>query len=454
MGDLTTLQWRGFWSALLSSPFIVTTFMDGFINDAFVPDKWRWGLGMFAIMVPVLLIPAIATLYTMQAKAKKLGMVSAGGSKFARTGQLEGARTGLTYLQLAWQGVIDIDLAGLLLLGFAFALILLPLNLYSMADGGWSNASMIAMTVVGFMLLVLFGCFEAFVAPKPCLTRAIVHNRAFLAAVGVDITLQMSSGIHGIYFASYTYVIKEWSNYNWTLFNGMLTLVLCIMSPLTGLIQAKTHRFKTLMIVGATLKLVGYAIQMDGIRSTRSIATQVISQFLSGCSSLTVVGARVGSQASVPHDDLAAIIAQLSLWSTLASSVGYSIAGAIRSERMLPNMRQAMPNTSESTLEELFASIADARSYPWGSAIRNRAIDAYTKTAGIIFIVSIVIAVLTILFSFLMPSKYLFTCCHSRLAMPLLMTLRRLLSREAAERGDEYWTRWRRCRACWSAWRA
>ena len=407
VGDLTTLQWRGFWGALLSSPFIVTTFVNGFISDAFIPDKWRWGLGMFAIMVPVLLLPAIATLYAMQAKAKGMGMVSAGGSKMARTGQVDAGTTKGpgSYLKFAWQGVIDIDLAGLILLGFAFALILLPLNLYSTAAGGWSNASMIAMIVTGFVLLLAFAAFEAFLAPRPCVTRAIVRNRAFLAAVGVDITLQMGSGVHSIYFASYTYVIKEWSNYNWTLFNGTVTLVLCLMGPITGLILAKTHRFKTLMVVGACLKLIGYSIQMDGQRSTRSTPALVMSQLLSGMSSFTVVGARVGSQASVPHEDLAAIIAQLSLWSTLASSVGYSIAGAIWNERMLPNMRRALPGTPESTLQELFASIADARSYAWGSEIRDGAIDAYTRTNGVIFIVAIAISAVTVLFCLVMPSK-------------------------------------------------
>ncbi|KAI6913887.1 hypothetical protein KC334_g1102, partial [Hortaea werneckii] len=74
VGDLTPLQWRGFWGGMLSTPFLVTTFINGFISDSFVPDNWRWGLGMFAIMIPVLLIPAIWTLYGMQHKAKKMGM--------------------------------------------------------------------------------------------------------------------------------------------------------------------------------------------------------------------------------------------------------------------------------------------------------------------------------------------------------------------------------------------
>lgn len=131
VADMTSLQWRGFFVSLLGLPFVVTVFIDGFISDAFLPDNWRWGLGMFAIMVPVLLIPAIITLYAMQHKAKKLNMVSMGGSKFARTGRLDEVDVSShrkSYLQLAWQGIIDIDLLGLLLLGFGFALILLTQN--------------------------------------------------------------------------------------------------------------------------------------------------------------------------------------------------------------------------------------------------------------------------------------------------------------------------------------
>lgn len=42
VGDLTTLQWRAFWSGMLSTPFLITTFVNGFISNAFIPDQWRW----------------------------------------------------------------------------------------------------------------------------------------------------------------------------------------------------------------------------------------------------------------------------------------------------------------------------------------------------------------------------------------------------------------------------
>lgn len=65
---------------MLISPFLVIIFIDGFISDALIPDQWRCGLSMFAIMVPVLLLPAIGTLYGLQRKVVKAGMADTRGA--------------------------------------------------------------------------------------------------------------------------------------------------------------------------------------------------------------------------------------------------------------------------------------------------------------------------------------------------------------------------------------
>ncbi|KAF7194917.1 Siderophore iron transporter 3 [Pseudocercospora fuligena] len=407
VADLTNLRWRGFFGSLLSVPFIVTSFIDGFISEGFLPEKWRWGLGMFAIMTPILLIPAIITLYAMEHKAKKLGMVSAGASRWERAGKVE-KMTMKSYFQLAWQGIIDIDLAGLLLLGFAFGLILLSLSLYKGADGGFSNPSMIAMIVVGFVTLIAFILYEMYVAPKPVCSSRIFNNKAFIAAVGIDVSSQLASGVHSLYYASYVLVVEEWTIYETNLFTNMLTILLCILGPLGGLYLAKTHRFKTLMLIGAVMRLIGYCMQLEGDRSSKSTAILVVSQIFCGFAAFTVLGARVGSQASVPHEDLASIIAQLSLWSTLASSVGYAISGAIWQNYMLPFMRDECPaGTTEKTLLSLYGSIKKLRDYAYDSPIRQCGIVAYQRTNGILFIMSAAIAILPVLFCFLMPNYYL-----------------------------------------------
>lgn len=409
VGDLTPLQWRGFWGAMLSTPFLVTTFINGQISEAFIPDNWRWGLGMFAIMVPVLLIPAIWTLYGMQRKAEKLDMVSMGASGLSRREGVE-IRGAAAYWAFARRAAVEMDLIGLLLLGLSFSLILLALNLAPTADDTWRNPSIIAMLVVGFIILAMFVAFEIWVASKPLTPRRIIFNRAFLAALVVNVFNQMASAIRNNYFSSFVYIIKPWSNYAWTIFISATTLTLCFLSPVGGIIHRVTHRYKTLMVIGAVVKLVGYGITIDpDSRSTTSTARLAISQVFLGVGAWTVIGARVGSQASVPHQDLSTVISVLSLWSTMASSVGSTIAATIWQDRMLGFMREECPpGTPESTLSSIYGSIKVLRTeYDWNDPIRQGAVVAYTRTNGIIFATSIALSVVPVIFSLMMPGKHI-----------------------------------------------
>ena len=369
--------------------------------------SWRWGLGMFAIMMPVLLIPAILTLYGVQRRADKLGTISFGEAGMARREGIK-VHTGKDYLNLAWRGIIEIDLAGLVLLGFGFALVLLSFNLAKKADGGWTNPSMIAMLVIGFIILGLFAAFEIMIAPKPIMTRRIFRNKAFICALIVNVCGQMASSTRATYFSSYMYIIKDWSNYAWNTFLNTTTLVLCLFGPLGGVIHRISHRYKSLMVLGAVLRLIGNAILMTAdIRSTQDTATLVVSQLLLGCGAFTVIGARVGSQASVPHEDLSSAIAIISLWSTLASSVGSTIAGSIWQDKMLPYMREEMPDVPDKTLTSIYGSIKKLRAeYSWDDPIRKGAVRAYTRVNGTLFLVAVVLNILPVIFSLCMPGEY------------------------------------------------
>lgn len=371
-----------------------------------VLHSWRWGLGMFAIMMPVLLIPAILTLYGVQRRADKLGTISFGEAGMARKEGIK-VHSGKDYLNLAWRGAIEIDLAGLILLGLGFALVLLSFNLSKAATGGWSNPSMIAMLVIGFVILGFFIAFEVMIAPKPIMTRRIFHNKAFICALIVNVSSQMASSTRATYFSSYMYIIKNWSNYAWNTFLNTTTLVLCIFGALGGIIHRISHRYKTLMVLGAVLRLIGNAILMTtDVRSTQDTATLVVSQLLLGCGAFAVIGARVGSQASVPHEDLSSAIAIIALWSTLASSVGSTIAGSIWQDKMLPYMREEMPNVPEKTLKSVYGSIKKLRTeYSWDDPIREGAVRAYTRVNGILFLVALVVNILPVIFSLCMPGK-------------------------------------------------
>ncbi|KAM0414547.1 hypothetical protein ACHAPT_013615 [Fusarium lateritium] len=408
VADLTPLEWRGFFSACLSLPFIVTVPVNGFIADGFYED-WRWGLGMFAILVPALLVPAILTLYAMQRRGEKAGMVTIADSADVRAGVSEATPKNLMYwAKLAYRGLIDIDIIGLILLGFAFSLILLPITLAKSAKGGWDNPSMIAMIVVGFVILIIFVLFEVFLAPKPLMTKRILSNRAFIAGVIIHTFNQMASSIRNTYFSSYILIIKEWTTYQWTIFLGVTTMGLCLVGPVVGLMHRVSHRYKSLMIFGAAAKILGYGILIQPTGNmTQDTARLVAAQLIFCLSSFNVVGARVGVQASVPHDDVASLISIITLWSTLGSSVGSAVATSIWTNQMVDQMHKELPDVADSVITTIYGNIKTLKTYAFDDPIRQGSIRAYAIVNGHITIASICLTFLPLIASVFMPDYYL-----------------------------------------------
>lgn len=343
-----------------------------------------------------------------------MGMVTMAASKRVRVGspnsdEAKDSRDFTYWLRLLHQGLIDIDIIGLVILAVAFALILLPFTIAERADGGWSNGGIIAMLVIGFVLLIVFVLYETCVASKPLMTKRILKNRTFLAAVNIYTFNQMASAVRNTYFSSYIYVIKEWSTYEWTIFLGITTMGLSILGPIVGLIQRRTHRYKSMMVFGAVARLIAYGIlvQPNG-RMVQDTARLVVAQLLFCLGSFNVVGVRVGSQASVPHEDMASIIALLTLWSTLGSSVGSAVSSAIWTNQMLNRLEVELPDTDRATILKLYGNIRTLRTkYAFDSPIRQGSIRAYAYVNGHIAITALLLATVPLIATFFMPDFYL-----------------------------------------------
>lgn len=112
------------------------------------------------------------------------------------------------------------------------------------------------------------------------MTKRTLKNRAFLAAIGTGLFSQMVTAAANTYFSSYMYIIKDWSNYAWTVFLGTTTLTFSVFSPVNGLFHAK---FQDNRVPGTVIKFVGHAICFDSHnRSTQSTAALAILQILLG----------------------------------------------------------------------------------------------------------------------------------------------------------------------------
>lgn len=95
--------------------------------------------GMFTILVPVCIAPALAVLFWGQRRAKKLGALNIADEDYAKRQVAQSRRGGKTVLQFATAIFWEIDIPGLILLAFALGCFLIPFSLAAGAEGGYAN---------------------------------------------------------------------------------------------------------------------------------------------------------------------------------------------------------------------------------------------------------------------------------------------------------------------------
>lgn len=84
VADTTSLKWRSFVTSLLAVPYLVTTWISGYIVENIISSNWRWGYGMFAIITPVALTPAILIMAYLEHQANKTGKFPLGPIRLPR----------------------------------------------------------------------------------------------------------------------------------------------------------------------------------------------------------------------------------------------------------------------------------------------------------------------------------------------------------------------------------
>lgn len=405
VADLTPLKWRGFINSLLATPFIINCWFAGLIVQDITGTNWRWGYGMFAIIIPVCLLPAIIVMLWLDRKATKTGKINIASCKYDVANDVADKN----YKKLFKDGLIQIDAMGLVLLGFAFSLLLLPFSLYSTAEGKWHNPSMIAMVVVGGILLIVFTLYEMYLAPFPCMPKRIITNRTFICAVIIDFIYMLAGYIRSTYFSSYVLVVKDWSVKNWTYYNNTLTLSLCIFGVVAGAIQRITHRYKELQIAGLAIKLIGMGLFVKAKGFDATTALLVMGSLLVGMGgSFSVVGSRVASEASVPHQDLALVISLLSLWSSVGAAIGSAIAAPIWNSKLPDSLREYLPKPVNETLVSTIVEKATfLAGYPYESPVRVAGIKAYGDVTRYLFVPALCIAFIPLFAAFFQTGFYL-----------------------------------------------
>ena len=173
IADSSDLLNRAFLALLPEFPFLVTVWLGPTIADAVLrTSSWRWGYGMWAIILPAAFLPLALSLLLNQRKARRLNLIKS--SRHKRKQSL------FSVVKRTWY---DLDVGGLTMLSAAVTLILVPLTLAANSKNGWGNTNIIVMIVVGVVLLCFLPLWEGSkkLAPKPLLSLHLLRQRTALA---------------------------------------------------------------------------------------------------------------------------------------------------------------------------------------------------------------------------------------------------------------------------------
>ncbi|KIW40757.1 uncharacterized protein PV06_07934 [Exophiala oligosperma] len=339
VADLTTLQWRGFMISVLDLSYIPFAFVAGNITDGLGLQNWRWGFGMFCIIMPVCLAPIIIALYWADRRAIKLGLNSSTApSREMHAQSAHGTKS--STVSAIWSRLKTADLFGFVLLGFSFALLLAPSSLSYTASHGWKNPSLIAMQTVGGILFIALILWEGWGTRYPLMPKRIL-NRTFVLCVGIEFLYELGSNLTDTFWSTRLYVIQDYSTRDYTYMNQIETVTVCFFGLIAGIIQRYTHRYKTLQIVSLAIRIVGAGINYYSSGGHYNTATLFWAQFLlnlGGCMSVTC--STVASQGSVHHTDLSIAVALLGLWSSLGGSIGSAISTGIWTHQLPRQLRR------------------------------------------------------------------------------------------------------------------
>ncbi|KAH7127882.1 MFS transporter [Dactylonectria estremocensis] len=364
--DISKLKNRGLAYAFTSSPYMITAFAGPkAAEDFYEKVSWRWGFGCFAIILPFVAMPLFFLLRVNLKKARAQGIVAKQPS-------------GRTFLQSIWFYFIEFDGAGCFLFAAGLTTFLLPFTLAYYAPNGWKSGYIIAMIIVGFIVLVGFGLFETYIAPKPFLKHDFLTDRTVIGACLLDATYQVSYYCWANYFSSFLLVVNgvsiAESGYIGNTFNVVSGFLLFIV----GFAIRKTGRFKWLLYGAVPLYLLAQGLMIYFRGTTKNVGYLVMCQvFISIGGSVFIIVQQISILAAVDHQHVAAALALLFVVGTTGGAIGSTISGAIWTNTFEKALGWYLPESEQGNVSTIALDVEVQLSYEWGSVERIAIQDAY-----------------------------------------------------------------------------
>jgi MFS family permease len=398
VADTTDLLNRALFSVLFDVPFLWTVWAGAPLAESILKHStWRWGYGMWSIVLPCAFLPLALTLFLNQRKAARMGTLPPSPFK---------GQSSWTTAKSLWY---DLDLFGLILLSAAISLILIPLTLAASAKGGWDNGSIITMLVVGAICMVLFPFWERSkrLAPRAFFPQELFRSRTVIAGVAIAFFYFMAFYLSVYpYFSSYLLIVQGKS----VTAAGHITQTFSFTSTVTAicvsLVIKYTAHYKYFITLGSCIYLMGIGLMIRYRTEGASTGVLVGCQIAVGIGGgMLNVPAQLGVQASASHQQVAAATAVFLTILEIGGAVGSAISGAVWTHSVPKKLRAYLPADIRDQAALIYGNVTLASTgWPMGSPQRNAINRAYQETMTTLLTIAVCVCAPLIPLSLMMKN--------------------------------------------------
>jgi hypothetical protein len=294
---------------------------------------------------------------------------------------------------------------GVILLALGLVLFLLPFSIATSTADEWRSASIICMLVFGFLILILFGIYTRFVAPKPFIPFELLTSRTVFALCMTDFCYQVAYYCWNSYYTSYLQVVYGVSISVAGYINSTFDVVSGAWLLIIGLLMRVTGRFRWLVWIAIPLYLLGSGLMIYFRNPHFSVGYMVMCQiFIALGGSILILAQQVGVMSVAEHNDVASVLALLGLVGNIGGAVGNSISGAIWTNTFPKALQDVLPADVVADWESIYDSLDVQLSYEKGSAAREAIMQAYAVTQKKMLIAGTAVMALCLVWMFLIKN--------------------------------------------------
>lgn len=379
VADMSFLNWRLAAAFVPALPFLINTWISGNITGD-LGYQWSWGIGMWAIILPVASLPLLVCFFHMQWRAKKSGQLDGISSEHAELKRLGFKKY---FSHLFW----SLDIIGIILVIAIFGLILAPFTLAGGIQTEWKKAKIIVPIVIGFTCIPFFVWWEA-ISKNPIVPYHLLKDRGIWTGLIIAVLINFIWYMQGDYMYTILIVAVNQSVKAATRITSLYSFVSVIVGTILGVaIVPIFKRLKVFVMFGTVLWLVSMGMLIKFRGGTTNSAGIIGSLCLMGFGAgLFTYPVQVMLQARTKHEHMAVVTALYLASYNIGSALGASVSGAIWTQ-ILP--KELVKKLGDDTLAA--SAYGDPFSfiitYPWGTPERNDVVLAYQHVQKILITV-------------------------------------------------------------------